>query len=160
VTLWHRIKIWGLLFGPFGMLMLCPLSSLLWSNVSASYSDFTADAHSAEPVCDCRSDASRVDREIQSMHFQDQVQQRWIGASTLLGDLCRHGDTLTSPRVSPLMWPKTQLTTTLPDYPGLPSPGMSSSFYIHYCLLAHLLFAVSLNKHMAVHVARVCLLPT
>jgi len=62
---------------------------------------------------------------MQSHQFEgervEQLPQPWVGASTLLADLCGHGDTLTSPRVSPLMWMKPQsTTTTLPDNPSFP----------------------------------------
>ena len=100
---------------------------------------------SAALVYDCRSDASRAEREIQS-HFQDELQQqRWVGASTLLADLCGHSDTLASPRVSPVMWMKPQLTTPLPDNPRFPSHGMSSfssSFQLlFYAAYWHMLYA-------------------
>ena len=97
---------------------------------------------------------SRADREIQS-HCQEQVRQRWVGASTLLADLCSHSDTLTSPRVSPLMWSKPQLTTTLPDNPRFSSAGTSGSnlllttasciIFLHVLLI----FAVQLASWLA-----------
>ena len=97
---------------------------------------------------------SRADREVQS-HCQEQARQRWVGASTLLADLCSHSDTLTSPRVSPLMWTKPQLTTTLPDNPRFSSAGTSGSnlllttasciIFLHVLLI----FAVQLASWLA-----------